>query len=1105
MLIKTLILAFLVGVSPLLYSQNVAPAIEWQKCFGGNKNDKISSTAITSDGGYIFVGESTSTDYDLAGLPIHGGSDFYPDIWVVKVAQSNTIEWQKRLGSSGSEVAKSIIQTNDGGYIISGITNANGGDVSGFYGAEDAWVVKLSASGSIQWQKCYGTTGQEVACSLTQTRDGGYIFAGYVFSQDTTTNTYGYRRGYEGWVVKISNLGAIEWEKLIGTYGGWEEFNSVRQTSDGGYILAGKISTPDTTLHSHLGSFDAWIVKLSPLGMVEWQKCLGGATFDVAYSVIQTTDGGYVVAAETRNIDNGDVTGGHGGFGDFWVVKLSKLGIIQWQKTFGGSQGDRAYSIIQTPDGGYIAAGLGESNDGDITHSHGSWADGLVLKLSEQGVVQWYKCLGGSFHETLSSIIATPDGGYLASGSTSSSDFDVNGYHYNNNRNEMDAWVVKLTPDIKAIKGRVELTNTACQVLTTPQYAPNVKVKIEKNNAITNYVSADSLGRFGILGDTGRYTISVIPPNTLWTVCPPKSLTLSNQSIRDTTTVNPTLYINSICPLMEVNLTTPFLRRCFESQYVINYANRGTAIQNDATAELTLDSALTYVSATRPIRSRVGNKITFSLGNVGINQSGQFVVNVMVSCNSGLGQTHCSSVLIPKTMTCDTVQDSIPTIVNQCLSGCDSVAFLVSRPNTALNKTFKYQLFADANLIDTGRFTLTNASTNMFNLKKKRDGRTYRLEIRNPVTNQLLAARSAESTPTVTTPSVSTGFVNQFSQGIKQPNIAENCTANRGAFDPNDKAATPTGIGTRRFIEQGNTIDYLVQFQNTGTDTAFKVVVRDTLAAQFDWATFKLNGQSHTATWQLNPQGILVVTFNNINLVDSFTNERGSHGFFKYSIKLKDSIVTNTIVTNKAAIYFDFNAPIITNLTTHTIGKEGLKNCLAKPAVMVNYTGCPSKNIVFNAISTSVGANPTFSWFRNAETTPLSTTARLTLANASNGTKIYCKLNASDDICTETPVVTSDTIVLNCIGVPTNELSFIQAFDVFPNPNKGVFTVKLNVGKPMKMQLSVLNYLGQTLKSETIDGDNYVKTFDFSAMPKGIYVIKLTVDGQNVVKKVSVQ
>ncbi len=1111
MLIKTLILAFLVGVSPLLYSQNIAPAIEWQKCFGSSGLEGESgfsiwnhsytdntTTIVTADSGFIFARQAAYAvaDGDMVGLTHHGESD----IWVVKTSKTKAIEWQVLLGGSSWDHVYSVVQSPDGGYLVAGYTKSNDGDVVGHRGnmySSDAWLVKLSATGSIQWTKCMGGSNTDGFTSVVNTTDGGYFVVGYSDSRDGNLTSIG-ANSWSGWVVKLSATGVIQWQKCLGGYS-VDIFTSTRQTKDGGFIVAGMTPRQE----QDRSAFDLWLVKIDSTGTTKWEKTYGGNGDDYANSIIQTQDGGYAIAGETYSVNSRDVTGGHAGtgfdVGDMWILKLSASGHLQWQKSFGGTRKDAANSILQTADDGYLVGGFTQSNDGDIANFYNERGDGWLIKLSPKGIYQWQKTIGGTGNDKINTILATPNGGYLAAGFTSSNDFDVSGQH-----GYHDAWLVKLTHDGKAIIGQVEQKNTMCQSLTPPQYMANARVKIEKNN--TNfYLLSDSLGHFGVLIDTGRYNISAIPPNHLWTVCPTTAVVVTNPNVQDTTAANPTLYINSICPLIEVELTTPFLRRCFESQYVINYANRGTAVQNDATAELTLDSMLTYLSATRPVRSRVGNKITFSLGNVGINQTGQFTVNVMVSCDSRLGQTHCSSVLIPKTMTCDTVQDSIPTIINQCVAGCDSVSFLVSKPNTTLNKTFKHQLIADANLIDTGRFTLTNASTNTFNLTKKRDGRTYRLEIRNPVTNQLLVARSAESSPTVTTPSVSTGFVNQFSQSIKQANISDNCTANRGAFDPNDKAATPTGVGTRHFIEQGNTIDYLVQFQNTGTDTAFKVVVRDTLATQFDWATFKLNAQSHTAIWQLNPQGVLVVTFNNINLVDSFTNERGSHGFFKYSIKLKDSIVTNTVVTNKAAIYFDFNAPIITNLTTHTIGKEGLKSCLSKPAVTVNYSGCPSKNIVFNAVSTRSGANPTYAWYRNSETIPLSINANFTLTNATRGTKIYCKTTASSDLCTETPVAISDTIILNCIGVPTNELPVIQAFEVFPNPNTGVFTVKLNVVKPSKMQLTILNYLGQTIKNQTISADNYAETFDLSVMPNGMYVIKLTIDGQSVVKKVSVQ
>ena len=623
-------------------------------------------------------------------------------------------------------------------------------------------------------------------------------------------------------------------------------------------------------------------------------------------------------------------------------------------------------------------------------------------------------------------------------------------------------------------------------------------MKIESQNKVF-YTSTDSNGRFGIALDTGSFSISALPQNNLWTACPPQIITITNSKIRDTTIANPSLFINSLCPLMEVELTTPFLRRCFESQYVISYANRGTALQTDAVVELTLDSMLTYVSASRPVRSRTGNKISFSIGNVNINQVGQFDVTVKVNCDSRLGQTHCSSVIIPKTMVCDSVRDTLPAIITQCLSGCDSVLFLVKKPTTQnQNQAFQYRFISDASIIDTGRFVLSND----FSLKHKKDERTYRLELRN-TKNQLVAARSQESS--ANTPSVSTGFVTQFANAAKIFHQAENCTANRGAFDPNDKSVIPIGVGTNHFIEQGTTVEYLVQFQNTGTDTAFKVVVKDTLSPHFNLSSYKTLASSHPNTWQLNPNGVLTFTFNNIKLVDSFTNEKLSHGFFRYQIRLKDSVATSTKIDNKAAIYFDFNTPIITNKTTHTVGKEFLKNCSAKPIVSITTTGCPSKNIVFNAVVKNGGLNPTYSWFRNNETTPLSINASFTLNNAVNGTKIYCKMMVSNDLCTETPIVTSDTLKITCINTKTEDLSIVQKFDIFPNPNKGDFDIALSLTKLAQIHISFLNTLGQVVKSDRIETNSLVEHYDFSHFPTGFYFVKVTVDELSIVKKIHIQ
>jgi hypothetical protein len=178
-------------------------------------------------------------------------------------------------------------------------------------------------------------------------------------------------------------------------------------------------------------------VKLNSSGDIEWQKCLGGTNWDVAYTIQQTSDGRFIVAGYTESND-GDVSGNHGN-SDYWVVKLDSSGDILWQKCLGGTSWDFANSIQQTSDGGFIVAGYTESNDGDVSGNHGG-SDAWVVKLNSSGDIEWQKCLGGTGDEYVNSIKQTSDGGFIVAGCTKSNDGDVLGNHGND-----DSWVVKLT------------------------------------------------------------------------------------------------------------------------------------------------------------------------------------------------------------------------------------------------------------------------------------------------------------------------------------------------------------------------------------------------------------------------------------------------------------------------------------------------------------------------------------------------------------------------------------------------------------------------------------------------------------------------------------
>jgi len=403
------------------------PIIQWQRSLGGSLRDYTKSIRQTSDGGYILAGSSESTNGDVVGN--HGGFDF----WVVKMSSSGTIQWQKSLGGNASDGANSIQQTLDGGYILAGYSGSSNGDVTGNHGSDDYWVVKLNSSGNIQWQKSLGGSGFDEAYSIQQTSDGGYIVAGISSSNDgDVTGNHG---NYDYWVVKLDPSGNIQWQKSLGGTNP-DLANAIRQTSDNGYIVAGYTLSNNGDVTVNYGFRDYWIVKLDSSGNIQWQKSLGGSGMDQAHDVQQTQDGGYIIAGYVLSSD-GDVTN-YQGSRDYWIVKLDPSGNLQWQKTLGGTNIEEAYSISLTSDGGYIVGGQSQSTDGDITTNHGMF-DYWIVKLGSTGNIEWQKSLGGSNTDTLYAIQPTSDNGYIMAGITQSGDGDLTVFN-----GMYDIWVVKL-------------------------------------------------------------------------------------------------------------------------------------------------------------------------------------------------------------------------------------------------------------------------------------------------------------------------------------------------------------------------------------------------------------------------------------------------------------------------------------------------------------------------------------------------------------------------------------------------------------------------------------------------------------------------------------
>lgn len=422
----------LLALMTILLFQNTnaqAPTAIWQKCYGGSNDDYIFSLAETSDGGYVTGLVTLSNDGDITGN--HGGTD----VSLMKINATGIIQWQKCYGGNGQESIRKLIQTTDGGYIISVSTNSNDGDVSGNHGDEDSWIFKINAIGTMQWQKCIGGDGQDYIEDITATSDGGYIMCGStstINNGDVLGNT-----SAGGWVVKINDLGVIQWQKVYDTDSAESKFSRILQTSDGDYVIAGLTQLASFT--GFHGAADALVAKINQAGTIQWQKCYGGSGIeDGLNGLIATNDGGYIFSIQTESND-GDVSGNHGA-SDCWVVKLDASGEILEQNCYGGPDGEGGGYIQKTLDGGMILSVSTDANEGVFSDNQGG-SDACSIKFSSTGVIQWQKCFGGTGDDG-GGIFQLADGTYMAGGLTYSNDGDISGNH---GVNTADGFLIKLT------------------------------------------------------------------------------------------------------------------------------------------------------------------------------------------------------------------------------------------------------------------------------------------------------------------------------------------------------------------------------------------------------------------------------------------------------------------------------------------------------------------------------------------------------------------------------------------------------------------------------------------------------------------------------------
>lgn len=455
------------------------PTILYKKAFGGTWYDNASSVQSTPDGGMVLAGSISSVDGDV--MLSHGNTDAF----IVKLDASGNVDWKHTYGGTNLDIGSSVITTSDGGYLLGGVSQSNNYEVPSTNSTTDNnyWFAKLDASGNVQWKKTYGGSGYEVLKGVVQLSDGTYIAGGYTNSSDgDVTNAKGMT---DCWLVKMDANGDLLWQK---SYGGsdYDQLSGIIATNDGGFAFTALTSSNDSDVTGMHGGYDIWMVKGDAAGNVQWKKCYGGSGWEYSYGLTQTPAGDYILLGSHASHDGDGAFTDTTDIGGCWVVKIDNSGNLLWENQYGGTNIDYPGAVITDTLGNYIIAATSYSNDGNVTGHHGSLnkSDYWVFSLDASGVLNWQRSIGGTDDESACAIALLNDGNIAVLGDTHSNnngDVQNSNYHLGTETihpdnspaftvNTSDWWVVKITSPAANPAG-VEDANAAIDFTLAPNPA----------------------------------------------------------------------------------------------------------------------------------------------------------------------------------------------------------------------------------------------------------------------------------------------------------------------------------------------------------------------------------------------------------------------------------------------------------------------------------------------------------------------------------------------------------------------------------------------------------------------------------------------------------
>ncbi len=819
-----------------------------------------------------------------------------------------------------------VVATPDGGYFLAGST----------FPDATVFVQRVGPTGAVIWARQLPLNGAS-AIAACLASDGGFV----VLAENYTTP-----QALKNMVLKINSSGDVEWQTQINNTLLANGLRDIIQTADGQFMAAG--DTRDAQLRQNI-----WLVKLGTSGALLWSKSVGDTLYNEQVSRLLELPNGQIMVS-------GD--GVHDTDRDLFLAKTDPNGNLLWEKWYTRPKVQNAHDLVRLSDGGLavLADTYGElptkivilrtdaegvldffwESSAGLSLATGSpyklissfatdpadnffipiasLEENILLKINAFGDSIWTKPLGHGFPQQ---IIRTT-GGYFA---IVGGDDDLGAFLV----------VTDAVGDIYTNKIGGNLyhdQNDNCVQDSGEPPLSRFIVRAENETGEVFFAHANTNGLFLLPVSAGNFVLSVRPrygTEGFWIPCDSQIVTVNGTH---QTVIAPPLGLRSAadCPLLDVEIGTTFLRRCTTSVFQVNYCNNGNLTSTNTSVQITPDPKITYQSSTVSLTSQNGNLLNFDVPDVLPGDCGNFNITFMVSCDAVLGEVLCTEAHIFPDSTClppNASWDGSHLVVRGTCNG--DLAFKIRNTGAgSMTATADYVIIEDQIMYAQGKVQL-NAGEDTIIVVPNPSGDAYQLRV-----NQAIG-HPGQSQPSATVPrcagASTSDLLLQLPQDEVDPFIATHCDAVIGSYDPNDKRGFPLGWRAGHLIERGQELEYMLRFQNTGTDTAFQVILRDTVTPLLDVTSLRAGASSHPYTYSVSGTGVVTFYFPDILLPDSNVNEAASHGYVLFRLRQTPGLAPGDVIENQAAIYFDFNEPVLTNTSFHTIGHPLISATVDRP------------------------------------------------------------------------------------------------------------------------------------------------------------------------------